>query len=280
MVGCGSVRVGGFVIHGDNVASLGGCLADLRAACDEVVAVDSSTTEAGAAPCRELGVRRVALPWQGFGAARAAAAQALAGCDWVFFLDADERLASSSLDEVRRACSSGRAPAYRCAVRDWAGRGAERFLYRQHYRVRLLERARGGWAPRMVVHEQSGAGRVAVRSAIVIDHDFAPDPEARQRKHVLYAWLWATRAFTEGGRMKHPGFERLVHFVKDALLKGGALRGGWVGARLAWSMSEYHALKYECLRALRRGEAPALPSLYRSEQYAALFAAARAQSAQ
>ncbi|MFK9339948.1 glycosyltransferase, partial [Escherichia coli] len=91
------MKLGGFVIHGNNVETLGACLDSLRSVSDEVVAVDSCSTDGSARLDEERGVRRIELPWQGYGAARAAAAEALRGCDYLFFLDADERLAEGSV---------------------------------------------------------------------------------------------------------------------------------------------------------------------------------------
>lgn len=268
------MRVGGFVIHGNAASTLAGCLQDLKEACDEVVAVDSGSTDGSAELAASAGVRRVEFPWQGFGAARAAAVRALPDCEWIFFLDADERLEPGSVSRVREATRATRSSAFRCTVRDWAGSGAQRYLYRAHHRVRLLRRSSCGWTPDMIVHESSGS-RANAYPGIVIDHAFAPDQRLRSQKQQLYAWLWAARASNEGKRAKHPGLQRCFHFFKDAVLKGAALRGGVRGARLAWSVSEYHALKYEYLAQLRAGRASVLSELHRRCEFAALFREAR-----
>lgn len=253
------MSVGGFVIHGNNAPSLRGCLADLREAFDAVVVVDSGSTDGSAAVAESLGVRRVEFP----------------DCEWIFFLDTDERLSAGSIELVRRIAASGEAAAFRCTVRDWAGTGEDRFWYRSHHRIRLLQREHCGWAPHMVVHESSGAERASTASGIVIDHDFAPDLRQRLREHELYAWLWAVRAHNEARCMKSPALQRAFHLFKDADVEGAAFRGGLAGLTLAWRVSDYHALKYRFLAALRRGEAAALPELHRLGQFSALFSAVR-----
>jgi len=244
-------------------------LSDLRAACDAVVAVDSGSSDGSAEMSTAHGAKLVRFPWQGFGAARAKAVSALAHCDWVFFLDADERLSPESIAMVRQAASSPHATAWRCRIRDWAGSGSQRFLYRAHHRVRLLRRTSATWAPHMVVHESTG--QAPSRSGIIIDHEFAPSLEERRAKHEYYAWLWAVRARVEGRRVKWPPLERAFHFFKDAVLKGAALRGGLTGVKLAWAVSQYHARKYECLKQLNEGKAPQLAALYGSSDFQRLF---------
>ncbi len=264
------MRLGGFVIHGNNQATLAACLADLVGACDEVVAIDTGSNDGSAQLVKQAGARSIAHPWQGFGDARAFARDQLVGCDWLFFLDADERLAEGTRAVVRQPVDPSRA-ALRCALNDWAGTGPERFLYRTHHRVRLVKRERANWTPAMIVHESTG-NPDATRCPVVIEHEFAPDLRFRSSKNELYAWLWATRAFAEQRGVKRPGLQRAFHFLKDAVVKGAALRGGLRGARLAWANAEYHALKYRFLAELKAGRQPHLPALHHRGHFGALFA--------
>jgi predicted negative regulator of RcsB-dependent stress response len=68
---------------------------------DEIVVIDTGSTDRTVAIARRTGARVVEIPWtDDFSAARNAAWQHLAG-EWVLWIDADERLTAGSLDQIR-----------------------------------------------------------------------------------------------------------------------------------------------------------------------------------
>jgi glycosyltransferase involved in cell wall biosynthesis len=66
---------------------------------DEVVVVDSNSTDATAQIATGLGARVVQVPFCGFGELRNRAIEACS-CDWIFSLDADERCTAAVRDEI------------------------------------------------------------------------------------------------------------------------------------------------------------------------------------
>src|SRR5580765_6567878 len=66
---------------------------------DEIVVVDSYSTDATVDIAAALGARVVQVPFQGFGELRNRAIEAC-HCDWIFSLDADERCTAEVRDEV------------------------------------------------------------------------------------------------------------------------------------------------------------------------------------
>jgi hypothetical protein len=257
------VRLGGFVIHGSDVLALPRCVESLCQVSDEVLLVDSSAHGASCVLANRWGVRRLEMTWEGYGAARAAAARSLAHCDYLFFLDADEHLELASISWLRAWKRSGdRRPAYTLQIRDWALLPPRRFLFRQEHHVRLLRADRAVWHAGMIVHERlSRAG--AARAPAAIEHAFATDFGEREQKNERYALLWALRACAEGARArKSPALQRAWHFIRGAFWQGAAFRGGWPALRLAWSVARYHARKYALLAQVKRGAyAPALTAL-------------------
>ena len=267
------MRLGGFVIHGNSADTLGDALSDLCALCDDVVAVDSGSNDGSAEIAAKSGARTLQAPWQGYGYARRVAAEALAvaGCDYILFLDSDERFAPGSL-EVLRAWrqSEPTSDIYRLPRHDWVEVEGRRFRYRTESRRRIFRTALARWDAAMIVHE-SVPGPRGVQLPAAVDHRFATDLSFRAAKNDRYALLWALQAAAEGRSVKPPGPQRVAHFVKDSFLKGALFRGGLVGARVAWQVSRYHARKYELLRAVQQGHFDALLALYRSGQYRELF---------
>ena len=66
---------------------------------DEIVVVDSHSTDGTAEIAAALGARVVQVPFTGFGALRNRAIEACR-CDWIFSLDADERCTGAVRDEI------------------------------------------------------------------------------------------------------------------------------------------------------------------------------------
>jgi glycosyltransferase involved in cell wall biosynthesis len=265
------MRLGGYVLHRNNRDTLPDCLRSLLAVCDEVVAVDSMSTDGSVELARSMGARSVSFAWQGYGAARAAAVRELEGCDYLFFLDSDESLEPPAVERLRAwRQSSPQGPAYLLPRRDWAELEGQRFLYRTEWRARLVRRDAAVWKPEMIVHEALPRMK-AERVHAPIEHRFATSIEKRSAKEYRYALLWALRAHAEGRKLKPAIFQRPAHLVRDCLLHGALFRGGARAVRLAWAVAGYHAAKYTYLRELRQGGYPELVAAYSEGRYAELF---------
>jgi len=72
---------------------------------DEIIVIDSGSTDATAEIAARLGARVVQIPFHGFGDLRN---RAVAECrhDWIFSLDSDERCTAEARDEVLSILSS------------------------------------------------------------------------------------------------------------------------------------------------------------------------------
>jgi (heptosyl)LPS beta-1,4-glucosyltransferase len=265
------VRLAGFVIHGNNQDTLPRCLESLLAVCDDVVAVDSMSTDGSSDISRRMGVRSVSMAWEGYGAARAAAVASLRPSDYVFFLDSDEHL---DADAVRAIVgwreSHPREAVYRLPLRDWAEVDGQRFLYRTHWRSRLLRREVAAWRPEMIVHEALPRRR-AQRLQAFIEHRFATSVSLRSAKEHRYALLWAVMAFVEGRTSKPASLQRPAHLLRDGLLHGALWRGGWRALKLAWVVAGYHVAKYRYLCELKQGRHPELVQAFKERRFGELF---------
>lgn len=75
---------------------------------DEVIVVDSWSTDGTAAIATEMGAKVVQVEFKGFGVLRN---QAIAACshDWIFSLDADERCTPEAAEEIRRITNDPKA---------------------------------------------------------------------------------------------------------------------------------------------------------------------------
>jgi len=109
---------------------------------DEIVVVDSGSTDDTQDICRELGAKViVTTDWPGFGAQKNRALDASSG-DWIFSIDADEWVTPELQDEIRAIASSAdAAPAYALPRRSsFCGRYMKHSGWWPDYVVRLFRR--------------------------------------------------------------------------------------------------------------------------------------------
>ena len=107
------------VIARDEGQFLDQCLASVAGLVDEIVVVDTGSSDDTMAVARNHGARLFQAPWAGdFSEARNHSLQKARG-DWILVLDCDEVLSPDDGDGVRRAMASGDAEAYRLTTRNY-----------------------------------------------------------------------------------------------------------------------------------------------------------------
>ena len=129
------VPISACVIAMNEADRIGPCLESL-AFCDEIVVIDSGSTDGTQTLCREAGARVIETDWPGWVAQKNRAVDA-ARHDWILSLDADERVDA----DLRRAIEA--------LQRDGLGRGDMHRAYEMTRRVFYLGRwiDHGGWYP-------------------------------------------------------------------------------------------------------------------------------------
>jgi glycosyltransferase involved in cell wall biosynthesis len=140
------------VITHNEEANIGEALERLSFA-DEVVVVDSGSTDRTVEICRRYTERVFHRAWTGFVDQKNYAIDQ-ARHDWILSLDADERPSPRLADEIRALCASGFAHAgYRIPrVAYFMGRWIRHGDWYPDYQLRLFDRRRGRWRGKSV-HE-------------------------------------------------------------------------------------------------------------------------------
>ncbi|MEZ4588095.1 MAG: glycosyltransferase family 2 protein [Gemmatimonadales bacterium] len=93
-------RVSAFLIVKNEAKRLPACLASLEGVADEIVVLDSDSTDDTLEIARAAGARVASRPFDGFGAQKQAALELCRG-EWVLSIDADERLTPALASEIR-----------------------------------------------------------------------------------------------------------------------------------------------------------------------------------
>lgn len=213
-----------------NAASqLRACLESARFA-DEIILVDSGSTDATVALAEEFGARVVQQAWLGFGPQKQFAVEQAAH-DWVLCLDADERVTAELQASIAATLQAPQHVAYRFARRN-------RFLgrYLRHgegypdWSLRLFDRRHARWSDDAVhekVQVEELVGELVGELAGDLLHDSAETLNAYLGKQNRYTTLAAESAFESGRRATTTQvvLSPLVRFVKFYILRRGFLDG-------------------------------------------------------
>jgi len=237
---------------------------NIRAACesvawaDEVLVVDSESTDATREIAAECGARIITRPWPGFAAQKQFAAES-ATHDWIFSLDADERVSSELRDSIanlRNLDEAKLADGYLIARRAfymerWI-RGAGWYPNRQ---LRLYRKARGRWEG-SYIHETvklAPGSRAEILKGDIL-HYTVRDAEHHHRMiGERYAPLAARKMFEQGRRTSPLQIAAVgpAAFIRAYILKGG-FRDGLAGFAIAAFAAHHAFLKYLMLWELQK----------------------------
>ncbi|QJR13276.1 glycosyltransferase family 2 protein [Usitatibacter palustris] len=210
-----------------NAASqIGECLASCAFA-DEVLVVDSGSSDDTQAIVERHGGRFVHNDWPGFGRQKQFAVQQ-ARNEWVLCLDVDERVTERLQASIREAFASRRYQAWRMARRNrflgtWLAHG-EGY---PDWSLRLFHRAHASWS-NDEVHEAVLTTAEVGRLEGDLLHDSADDIATYLAKQNRYTTLHAKALFDQGVRTSawRLFLSPFVRFVKFYIVKLGFLDGG------------------------------------------------------
>jgi glycosyltransferase involved in cell wall biosynthesis len=223
------------VITKNEEAAIARCLGSAAFA-DEIIVVDSGSTDRTVEIARGLGARVVVTPdWPGFGAQKNRALD-LARSDWVLSLDADEWIDPQYVAALRQAIADPAAPdAWRTSRRSrFCGRVVNHCGWSPDYVVRLFRRERARFSDDLV-HEHLVVDGVTGKLGIRIDHDSIESWADAEDKIARYSLAAAQQMAARGRRASRR--DAWLHgwgaFVKTLVLRAGFLDGatGWQVAR-------------------------------------------------
>jgi len=207
-------------------AQIGACLASAQFA-DELLVVDSGSTDATRRVAEDHGARVATQEWLGFGKQKQHAV-GLARNDWVLSLDADERVSDELARSIREEMPRPRYRAYRFARRNrFLGRWLAHGEGYPDWSLRLFHRGHAGWSADDV-HEAVLTTAEVGRLDGDLLHDSAEDIAAYMEKQNRYTSLHARALYAQGVRA---GYWRLAasplaRFFKFYVLRRGFLDGG------------------------------------------------------
>lgn len=209
------------VITLNAAAQLEACLQSARFA-DEIVVVDSGSSDGTPALAVRCGARVLQQEWLGFGRQKQFAVNA-ARNDWVLCLDADERVTPELQATIENALKNPSTAAFRFPRRN-------RFLgrYLRHgegypdWSLRLFDRRQARWSDDAVHEKVETEGSVGELRGDLL-HDSAESLATYLTKQNRYTTLAAEMALAAGKRASFAriAFSPVVRFVKFYFIRQG-----------------------------------------------------------
>lgn len=240
------------IISHNEAGQIGEAIASVSWA-DEVVVVDSGSTDGTPAIAAAQGARVESRDWPGYAAQKNYAAT-ICRNDWIFSLDADERVSPGLGDALRAWQATAPAAAgYRVARASWyLGRWIRTTDWYPDWQLRLYDRRAGSWRQARV-HESVQIDGIPGRLAGEILHY----PYADVSEHVCRIDRYASLAALElrdRGRSASPAAivsYPVFAFLRNYILRGG-IRDGRAGLAVSLLNSYYVLLKFVKLLELER----------------------------
>lgn len=239
--------ISAIVIARNETANLSDCLATLAWA-DERLVIDAFSTDGTTRePLRD--VRLVERHWRDFADQRDAALR-LAVHDWVFFVDADERVPRSLQEEVRARVGLEEFAGYWVPRRNRIlGRWMRGAGWSPDYQLRVMDRRCAAYLSDRPVHELVEVRGAVGRMKNPLEHlSYASVAEFRARQR-LYAEAVAEGLYRDGTRRRPTAV--VVQPLREFWRRLVRLRGyqdGGVGVLLAALMAEH---EWRVQRSLR-----------------------------
>jgi glycosyltransferase involved in cell wall biosynthesis len=205
------------------------CLASVAFA-NDVVVVDSGSTDGTVALAERYGARVVAREWLGYGRQKQFAVEQAAN-DWVLCLDADERLSPALAASLVRVLEAPAAPVYRMARRNrFLGHWLRHGEGYPDWSPRLFDRRHARWSDdavhEKVLYAATPGTPIGTLTGDLL-HESAEDLGRYLEKQNRYTSLAAADLHRRGQRAGATGlvFSPLLRFFKFYVLRLGFLDG-------------------------------------------------------
>jgi glycosyltransferase involved in cell wall biosynthesis len=219
---------------------------------DEIIVVDSHSSDETTAIARQFTPLVLVRDWAGYGPQKNYAA-ARATNDWILSIDADERITPALADEIKALMQAGpAAQGYRLPrVTYYLGRWIRSTDWYPDFHLRLYDRRSARWSERKVHESVETQGQVEKLRGEMLHYPYR-DVSEHLLKIDRYTTLTAEQWASEGRRAT--AFQAFIYprlaFFRNYILRRG-FRDGQTGLLVSLLNSYYVFLKYAKLLELQ-----------------------------
>lgn len=211
-------------------ANIARTLKSVKGIADEIVVVDSGSTDATVSLAQSFGAKVFTEPWKGFARQKNSSLEK-ASCDWILSLDADEEVSPELAASIKTLLTSGEATqcaGYKMNRRNmYFGKWIRRSGYYPDPKLRLIKRGAAEFELRDVHEDMKMQGELGHLKGDMIHHAY-PTLESFIEHANRYSSLGADMVVRErkvGFSVVNIVFRPLFRFVWAYFFRGGFLDG-------------------------------------------------------
>lgn len=219
-------RLSVIVIAKNEAANIGACLDSVAFADERIVVVDGGSGDRTAEIAAGKGARVIEHAFDGFGAQKNFALSQ-AGGDWVFSIDADERVTPALAGEIAQAMNEARADGYEMPrLSSFCGRQMRHSGWYPDYVLRLFKRGKARFSDDRV-HERIVCDGSVARLRSDLLHEPVLRLEDALSRMDRYSTANAAMTVARGKRVSFSSgiTHGLWSFFRTYVLRGGFLDG-------------------------------------------------------
>ncbi len=217
------------------------CIESVLAVADEIVVVDSYSTDSTPEICHALDVRFFQHPFEGYIEQKNYAA-GLSQYDYILSLDADEALSEKLKQAILEAKREWKYDGYKMnRLTNYCGKWIHHSGWYPDTKLRLFNKSKGMWAG-VNPHDKVQLHAGAITTSLVGDlHHYSYYTfEEHKAQIIKFAKISASALYKQGVR-SHPAkiiYKPIARFLRSYVVKTGFMDGkaGWTIARMtAWA---------------------------------------------
>jgi glycosyltransferase involved in cell wall biosynthesis len=245
------------IITKNEERNIGRALDSVRNIADEVIVVDSHSTDRTKTICEEKGARFVSADWQGYSATKNFA-DSLARYAYIFSLDADEAVDATLEKAILEQKTKGFSGVYTVNRKtNYCGKWIHHSGWYPDKKIRIFPKDKTKWAGEFV-HEELAFSEALTNTELGghLEHYSYYDADDHRARADKYSLLTAQKMAAKGKKagLLKPYLSAIGRFVSMYLLKLGFLDGK-MGFRIARISAASNILKYKELRRLNKQNA-------------------------
>ncbi len=230
------------------------CLSSLKKIADEIIVLDSNSTDRTKEICLSHNVKFVSRKWEGYSKSKNYLNK-LATCEYILSIDADESIDSDLEKEILSLKKGSKPSVYSVnRITNYCGKWIKYSGWYPDVKLRLFPKEGSFWEGEFV-HEKlvppKGLNVIKLNGHL-LHYSYYTHREHRERAD-KYSKLTAEK-MNESGKKTHifkPALSGLVRFISMFIIKRGFL-DGFMGLKIAIISARSNVFKYKELRRLNR----------------------------
>lgn len=226
----------------------------LEGVADEVIVVDSYSTDRTMEIVKELGATLIQEKWQGYSATKNFA-NSMASYEYILSLDADEALNDELAKQIKAEKEKGFSGIYEMnRLTNYCGKWIKHSGWFPDWKIRIFPKSKTKWEGEYVHEELEFSEELPLKKlGGYLEHYSYYDYQDHRSRADKYSLLTAQKMNAAGKTASpvKPYLSALGRFVGMYIIKLGFL-DGWKGFKIAQISAQSNVLKYQELRRLNK----------------------------